>query len=226
MSKTKPLPFIKKIKEAGVSKTVLDAFMNVDRPLFFDPFFKDRFDGTDPIPVGYGEQSDNAILLAKMIDALSPQKKWTLLEVGTGSGYSTAVLSSLVNRIVTVDLNEQLAKAAKTRLLENGFFNIKFLAGDCAELDDTAGSFDAAIIHGGCTHSPYAVLNLIKKNGVAVFPMGPVLLKQITFYKNAELSGNANPFSRYKFLETCVCPPLKGQYGASAPELNIIVSPE
>ena len=225
MSRTKS-SFIKKIESTGVSKEVLNAFNNVDRPLFFDPFFKDKTDGTDPIPVGCGEQSDDAILLARMINTLSPQKKWTLLEIGTGSGYSTAVLSSMVSKIVTVEYHETLAKEAKNRLIDNGFFNIKFLAGDCAELDDRAGNFDAAIIHGGCTHSPYSVLNLIKRNGVAVFPMGPVHLKQLTFYKNTLLKDSDNPFNRYKFLETCTCPPLKGQYGAASPELNIIVSPE
>jgi len=226
MSKAKPSQFIKKVEEAGVSKEILCAFAGVDRSIFFDPFFRDRFEETAPIPIGHGEFSDDAIVLARMIGLLSPQKKWNILEVGTGSGYSTAILSQLVNRIVSVEYHEKLAKTAKNRLLDNGFFNVKFLAGDCAELDDTAGSFDAAIIYGGCTHSPYAALNLLKRNGVALFFMGPHHLKQLTFYKNSVLKDNDNPFTRYKFYETCEIPPLKGQYGAADPELNIIVKPE
>lgn len=226
MSKAKPSSFIKRIEETGVSKDIVKAFASVDRSLFFDPFFKDKFDGTAPIPIGNGEFSDDALMLARMISILSPQKKWNLLEIGTGSGYSTAILSQMVHKIVSVEFHEKLAKAAKNRLLENGFFNIKFLAGDCAELDDTAGSFDAAIIYGGCTHSPYAVLNLVKRNGVAVFPMGPLSLKQLTLYKNAVLKDDGNPFTRYKFFETREFPSLKGQYGTENPELNIIVSPQ
>lgn len=226
MSKAKPSQFIKKIEASGVSKEVLHAFEAVDRSLFFDPFFKDKIDDTAPVPIGNGEFSDDALVLSRMINILSPNKKWTLLEVGTGSGYSTAILSSMVSKVVTVEFHEKLAKAAKNRLIDNGFFNIKFLAGDCAELDDTAGSFDAAIIYGGCTHSPYAVLNLLKRNGVAVFPMGPMHLKQMTFYRNAALKDNDNPFSRYKFHETGEFPSLKGQYGAANPEMNIIVSPQ
>ena len=226
MSKAKPSQFMKSIEGAGVSKDLLHAFEAVDRSLFFDPFFRDKIDGTAPLPIGSGEFSDDALVLARMINTLSPRKNWNLLEIGTGSGYSTAVLSSLVDKIVTVEFHEKLAKAAKNRLIDNGYFNIKFLAGDCAELDDTAGSFDAAIIYGGCTHSPYSVLNLLKRNGVAVFPMGPHHLKQMTFYKNAVLKDNDNPFSRYKFHETGEFPSLKGQYGAANPELNIIVSPQ
>lgn len=226
MSKAKPSQFIKKIEASGVSKEVLHAFEGIDRSMFFDPFFKDKIDDTAPVPIGNGEFSDDALVLARMINILAPQKKWTVLEVGTGSGYSTAILSSIVSKIVTVEFHEKLAKTAKNRLIDNGFFNIKFLAGDCAELDDTAGSFDAAIIYGGCTHSPYAVLNLLKRNGVAVFPMGPMHLKQMTFYRNAALKDNDNPFSRYKFHETGEFPSLKGQYGAANPEMNIIVSPQ
>lgn len=226
MRKAKPSQFMKSIEAAGVRKDVLHAFEHVNRSLFFDSFFMDKIDLTAPIPIGNGEFSDDAVILAKMINILSPHKKWTLLEIGTGSGYSTAVLSTMVNKIVTVEFHEKLAKAAKNRLIDNGFFNIKFLAGDCAELDDTAGSFDAAIIYGGCTHSPYAVLNLLKRNGVAVFPMGPLHMKQLTFYRNAALKDNDNPFSRYKFHETGEFPSLKGQYGAASPELNIIVSPQ
>ncbi len=226
MSKAKPSAFMKKIEASGAGKDVLRAFAEVDRSLFFDPFFKDKIDDTAPIPIGSGEMSDDALMLARMISILSPAKKWNLLEIGTGSGYSTAVLSTMVNRIVTIEFHESLARSAKTRLLDNGYFNIKFLAGDCAELDDTAGSFDAAIIHGGCTHSPYAVLNLIKKNGAAIFPMGPMNLKQLTFYRNIPLKENGNPFTRYKFFETCEFASLRGQYGASNPEIGIIVSPE
>lgn len=226
MSKAKPSTFMKKIEASGASKEVVHAFAHVDRSLFFDPFFKDRIEDTAPVPIGNGEFSDDALVLARMINILGLHKKWTLLEVGTGSGYSTAVLSTLVSKIVTVEFHEKLASAAKNRLIDNGYFNIKFLAGDCAELDDTAGSFDAAIIYGGCTHSPYAVLNLLKKNGIAVFPMGPLHMKQLTFYKNAALKDNDNPFSRYKFHETGEFPSLKGQYGAANPELNMIVTPK
>ena len=131
MSKNKP-EFIKQIKSLKVSKKVLSAFESVDRSLFFDPFFKKQIWGLDPVPIGYGEKSDNVEILAKMLNYLNPAKQWNILEIGTGSGYSTALLASMSARVVSIDYNENLAKEAKKRLLDNGYFNTKFFAGDCS----------------------------------------------------------------------------------------------
>jgi len=218
--------FNKKIQELKLHAPVLHAFESVERDIFFEPFFRDKCSGFDPIPIGFGEHSDDVTILAEMLNILSPKKSWHVLEVGTGSGYSTALLSTMVKKIVTIDLHEQLALGAKKRLIDNGFFNIKFIAGDCSELDDTAGFFDAAIIYSGCTHSPYAVLNLIKPGGVAVFPMGPLHMQQITLFNNIVKGAEADPFERYKFFRTCSVPSIKGAYGASNPGLDVIISKE
>ncbi|MCL1865115.1 MAG: methyltransferase domain-containing protein [Spirochaetes bacterium] len=215
--------FRKNIRSLNLSKDILNAFESVDRTLFFDPFFIDKINGFDPIPLGYGEYSDDVTLLSKMLTILSPSKNWDVLEIGTGSGYSTALLSTMVKKILTVEYNEKLAIEAKERLMSNGFFNIKFLAGDCSELDDRAGSFDAVIVYAGCMHSPYAALNLLKKNGVAVFPMGTEMLQQIIMYKNIPLAPEDNPYKRYKFLDTCTIQSIKGVYGFNNKAVDIIV---
>lgn len=217
--------FHKNLKALHLKKEIQHAFESVDRSLFFDPYFKDKISGFEPIPVGFGEFSDDVVLLSKMLTILSPHKKWNVLEVGTGSGYSTALLSTMVHKVLTIEYNEKLAADAKNRLMSNGFFNVKFLAGDCSELDDTAGVFDAVIVHAGCMHSPYAALNLLKKNGIAIFPMGTAMLQQITFYKNITLADGDNPFKRYKFLETCTVESIKGIYGYDNAEMDIILQP-
>ena len=217
--------FQKNIKSLNLKKEILHAFQSVDRSIFFDPFFKNKIAGFDPVPVGFGEFSDDVLILSKMLTVLSPHKKWNVLEIGTGSGYSTALLSTMVNKILTIELNEKLAVTTKNRLISNGYFNIKFLAGDCSELDDTAGVFDAVIVHAGCMHSPYAALNLLKRNGLAVFPMGTAMLQQITLYKNMKLDTEDDPYKRYKFFETCMVQSIKGQYGFTNSAVDIIVQP-
>ena len=223
MSSSKnPAEFLKKVKDLNLKKEIFEAFQSVDRKIFFDPFFRDMAESFNPIPVGFGEHSDDVLVLSRMLSILSPHKKWEVLEIGTGSGYSTALLASMVKRVVTIEYHEKLAMEAKERLISNGFFNVKFIAGDFSELDDAAGYFDAVIIHAGCIHSPYAALNLLKKNAMAVFCMGTAMMQQITLYKNTE-SSDGDPFKRYRFFETCTIPSIKGKYGYSNPELDIIV---
>jgi protein-L-isoaspartate(D-aspartate) O-methyltransferase len=118
--------FNKKLHELKLHTNILHAFESVEREMFFEPFFKEKSCGFDPIPIGFGEQSDDVAILAEMLNILSPKKSWNLLEVGTGSGYSTALLSNIVKKIVTIELHEQLAIDAKKRLIDNGYFNIKF----------------------------------------------------------------------------------------------------
>ena len=67
-------------------------------------FLKIRSADLTLIPVGFGEFSDDVVLLSKMLTILSPHKKWNVLEIGTGSGYSTALLSTMVNKILTIEL--------------------------------------------------------------------------------------------------------------------------
>jgi protein-L-isoaspartate O-methyltransferase len=129
----------------------------------------------------------------------------------------------MVKKILTIEYNEKLAIETKDRLISNGFFNIKFLAGDCSELDDTAGSFDAVIVYAGCMHSPYAALNLLKKNGIAIFPMGTEMMQQLIMYRNIPLAPEENPYKRYKFLDTCTVQSIKGIYGFDNKEVNIII---
>jgi protein-L-isoaspartate(D-aspartate) O-methyltransferase len=94
--------FRKNIISLNLNKNILNAFESVDRTLFFDPFFKDKISNFTPIPLGFGEFSDDITLLSKMLTFLSPAKNWDVLEIGTGSGYSTALLSTMVKRILTI----------------------------------------------------------------------------------------------------------------------------
>jgi len=219
----KKTDFIKKVQSLDLNSAIINAFSSVERDIFFEPFFKDKISGFEPIPIGLGEHSDDVAVLAEMINILSPKRGWNLLEVGTGSGYSTAILSTMVKKITSIEFHEKLAIDAKKRLIDNGYFNIKFMAGDCSELDDRAGLFDAAIIHAGCMHSPYSVLNLLKPNGVAVFAMGPIHMQQITFYRNIIKGTDANPFARYKFFNTCNIPPIRGKYGNTGSAIDIFI---
>ena len=225
-AKGKRKKMVADLREKGITdEDVLRSIDNVPRHLFMDPAFLNHAYVDKAFPISSGQTISQPYTVAVQTSLLRVKKRDKILEIGTGSGYSTALISSMVSKVLTIDINEKLASIAKNRLISSGFFNIKFLGGDCSELDDTAGVFDAVIVHAGCMHSPYAALNLLKRNGIAVFPMGTAMLQQITFYKNANLADGDNPFKRYKFLETCQVPSIKGQYGYTNAEIDIIFQP-
>ena len=200
------------LTQADISKDIIKAICGVKRDCFFDPFFKDRiFDG-EPLPIGFGEKSDHIVTLARMIELLAPRKDWRILEVGTGSGYSTAVCSTMVSEIVTIEYKENLAKKAKERVINSGHFNVRFFAGEATELSVNLGEFDGIIIYPACSHGPLPLLALLKENGRAVLPMGPPHRQQLALY--TKFSKNWERHSaNFKFFDFCEIDSIRGQYG-------------
>lgn len=202
------------LKEADIDAGIIDAVTAVDRAKYIDPFFHNRLDELAPLPIGYGESSDDPVVLARMIALLSPQRKWRILEVGTGSGYSTAIIANMVSQVVTVEYHEQLAHSAKVLLGDQGFFNIRFFSGDASVMrQKDLDVFDAVIIHAACVHRPFGIFSMLREGGRAVFPMGPAFRQQIALYKNFPVMDHNDIFKNISFHEYCVYDSIRGQYG-------------
>ncbi len=200
------------LKKNGIKKKILDVIEQTEREKFFDPIFKEKLYTPEPLPIGFQEKSDSLPVLARMIQLLDLKKKARVLEVGTGSGYSTALLASLASEVVTIEFHEGLAVAARDRLKSSGFDNIKFYAGDGTDNREDLGFFDALIVLCGCSSNPYSVINLLNDEGSAVFPMGTPLQQQIVLFKNILSDGTA-PQSLVEFHDFCEFDSIKGRYG-------------
>ncbi len=202
---------LKLLREAKIGKPVLDAIAAVDRSKFFDPIFADRFWTPEPIPIGAGQTSDDLTVMARMIGLLAPKKKWRVLEVGTGSGYSAAVLSLLVKEVVTIEYHEELARSAKERVIGAGYSNTRFFAGDATDFDGPLGEFDGVIVFAACVRTPYFLVNTANEGGFAVFPMGPAHQQQITKFVNNPAARRMN--ENYRFYDFCTFESIRGIYG-------------
>lgn len=204
--------FIEGLRAAGIADGVLAAMASLDRPSYFDAVFADEIWGDQPIPIGLGQMSDEPLALARMIQRLNPHKNWRVLEVGTGSGYSTGVLSRLCREVVTIEAQEGLVGKAKERLITDGCHNVRYFVGEVSEdqMPDL-DFFDGIIIWAACSHTPYSVVNQLKEGGVAVYPMGPAHQQQIVRYVHRP---DAEDMTRnYSFHEFCLFGPLRGRYG-------------
>jgi protein-L-isoaspartate(D-aspartate) O-methyltransferase len=212
MKKKELKKLLETLKKNRIRKKILDVIENTEREKFFDPIFREKLYGPEPIPIGFHEKSDSIPVLAKMIQLLDLKKKSRVLEIGTGSGYSTALLASLVSEVVTVEYHEKLALAAKERLQDAGLNNIKFYAGDGTDNREDLGFFDALIVFCGCNSNPYSVINLLNDEGSAVFPMGTPIQQQIILFKNL-LSDGSIPQSKIEFHDFCEFDSIVGRYG-------------
>lgn len=201
----------KLLKKNKIKKSICDLFEKCDRKLFFDNAFKDKLFENEALPIGYGQNSDPPLILAKMLHLVKLKKKQRVLEIGTGSGYSTALLSHIADEVISIEYNENLARSAKTRITGLKRDNIRFFAGDATDLSSDLGEFDAVIIWAACHQSPIRLLDLLKDNGTAVYPQGPAHQQQICVY--SALPGLVHSAKNFAFYDFCVFNSIRGPYG-------------
>ncbi|TAL36678.1 MAG: protein-L-isoaspartate O-methyltransferase [Spirochaetes bacterium] len=204
--------FLKKLKKLKVKKPIMDAYEAVDQRHFFDAMFRDRYYGDEPLPLGFGETSDPFVSQALMLNRLAPQKKWRVLEVGTGSGYSTSLLAHLTEYVVSIEINEDLALVAKRNLAAVHVSNVRLFAGDGTEANPKLGQFDAVVVWAACIKRPVSLISRVRYAGRMVFPMGPPHQQQISLLINQPKESTEELFQT-TFHEMCLFTPLYGMFG-------------
>jgi protein-L-isoaspartate(D-aspartate) O-methyltransferase len=212
--------FFATLKKEKISKDIIAAFESVDQKIFFDTIFKSKFYGDECISIGYGMKSDNFLNLARMINYLNPRKDERIFEIGTGSGYSSAILSLLCREVVTVEINEKLAVLAKNRLYDNNYGNIRFFAGDGTTFEENFGKIDSIIIHAACRKRPVNVMRNLKDNGIVILAMGPAHIQQIVTMKNRSDISSLENFGM-EYHESGVFSLVEGPYGYDFPVLPL-----
>ena len=104
-------------------------------------------------------------LEARMLQDLAVRPTDTVLEVGTGSGYSAALLASIAQRVITLEINPELAATARTNLRNAGFQNTEVRVADGSRLSVVDGRFDVIVLSGSVAEIPHALLSLLKVGG-------------------------------------------------------------
>jgi protein-L-isoaspartate(D-aspartate) O-methyltransferase len=161
------------IEARGVrNPRVLEAMRKVERHRFI-PTDGQAFAYRDgPVPIGQGQTISQPYIVAYMTEVLEPQPTDRVLEIGTGSGYQTAVLAELVAEVHTVENVERLAKRAETILSQLDYNNIRLRLGDGHHGWPEATPFDKIIVTAAPVKTPRTLLNQLKPGGRMVVPVG------------------------------------------------------
>lgn len=159
----------KGIHHAGV----LEAIKTVPRHLFVDEALSSRAYEDTPLPIGFSQTISQPFVVARMTELLLSQGSIkTVLEIGTGSGYQTAVLAHLVETVYTIERISELVDKARKRFWELGLRNIRLMHADGSLGWPDAAPFDAILITAAVEEVPRALLGQLKEGGVLVAPVG------------------------------------------------------
>ncbi len=157
--------------EYAPSEKVLKAFSEVDRREF-SPNEHKQFAYTDQIIPLEGATISQPSLIAKMIDCLDLSGRGFVLEIGTASGYTSAVLSKLATRVDTIEYNEILANNATSVLDKLGFSNVNVHIGDGAAGYAQKAPYDSIIVTAAVKHIPVELVSQLIEGGRIVAPVG------------------------------------------------------
>lgn len=164
---------ISRLQQQGINnERVLEVMRHVPRHIFVDEALAHRAYEDTALPIGYGQTISQPYIVAQMTQLLLQDgMPYSVLEIGTGCGYQTAILASIFPQVYSVERIEALYQQARQRLAELEFYNVQL-----RHTDGTAGwpnlsyHFDRIIMTAACTEIPEALVAQLNPGGVMVLP--------------------------------------------------------
>ncbi|RJL51257.1 protein-L-isoaspartate(D-aspartate) O-methyltransferase [Pectobacterium carotovorum] len=161
------------LRQQGIQdERLLKAIEAVPRERFVDEAFEHKAYENTALPIGSGQTISQPYIVAKMTELLSLTPDSRVLEIGTGSGYQTAILAHLVRHVCSVERIKGLQWQAKRRLKQLDLHNVSTRHGDGWQGWASRGLFDAIIVTAAPPEIPRALMEQLDEGGVMVLPVG------------------------------------------------------
>lgn len=166
---------ILRLADQGIQDAaVLERIRSVPRHIFVDEALASRAYEDTALPLGHGQTISQPYIVARMTEALrAGAAVRSVLEIGTGCGYQTAVLAGLVPQVFTIERIEPLLQRAKSNLREIGIVNVRFRHGDGFEGWRAMGTYDSILVTAAPAEVPEELLAQLAPGGRLVMPVGP-----------------------------------------------------
>jgi len=206
---------LEQLESRGIQdKRVLSAFLTVPRHLFVPPVHRMRSYEDHPLPIGSGQTISQPYMVALMTQSLALRPGSKVLEIGTGSGYQTAILSHLGAKVHSIERIASLAESALRRLKNLGYTQVEVRVGDGSLGWPTAAPFDGILVAAATPCLPEILLDQLKEAGRLVVPIGSGLSQTLTVAQR--LRGELHT----EEVCGCVFVPLIGAHGFQEGEVS------
>lgn len=175
----------KQLLARGINhQATIDAMKKVPRHLFVPQSQIANAYRDSPLPIGYGQTISQPFIVAYMTKIVEPESGYTVLEIGTGSGYQAAILAEIVDSVFTIEIIPELAKTSGMLFSELGYDNIRVKAADGYYGWKEAGPFDAIVVTAAADHIPPSLIDQLKEGGKMIIPVGtPFFVQQLMLVK-------------------------------------------
>jgi protein-L-isoaspartate(D-aspartate) O-methyltransferase len=199
---------IEVIRERGIDDLeVLRVFDLVPRHLFVPDAVQHRAYEDKPVPIGFGQTASQPSLQALYMQLLKLKQTDRVLEVGTGSGYQTALLAHLAGHVYSIERLRELSARARTVLDSLRFTNIALLVGDGTVGWSRYAPYDAILVSAASPGVPQALLDQLASNGRMLIPVGDRNEQTLTLYEKTADG------IRSEEITACAFVPLVGRFG-------------
>ena len=196
------------IKLRGVEDPlVLKAMLKVKRHLFVPEDLRKEAYEDYPLPIGEDQTISQPYMVAIMTELLELKGDEKVLEIGTGSGYQTAILAEIAKEVYSVERIKSLAERAKNILDKLGYSNIKIKVGDGSEGWEEFSPYDAILVTAGAPDVPEPLFEQLKEGGRLVIPVGGRFSQ--TLVRVRKIKGK----KKVEEFFDCAFVPLIGKYG-------------
>lgn len=168
------------LRARGISdQRVLEAMLRVPRHEFAPEKYRDQAYEDHPLPIGEGQTISQPYIVASMLKTLALAPTDRVLEVGTGSGYLTALLAELAAEVFSMERHAALADAARELLGRMGYPNVRIIVGDGSRGFVEGAPYDAIIVSAAAAEVPRSLLEQLAESGRLIIPVGPADSQQL-----------------------------------------------
>ena len=187
---------------------VLDVIKGVRREAFVTEQYAKNAYADMPLPIGLGQTISQPYIVALMTQCLKLNRDCDVLEVGTGSGYQTAVLARLAKKVYTIERHHELSESAQAVLAQFNFDNVEYSIGDGSKgWPEPEKRFDRIIITAAVPHLPDPLAAQLCDGGVLVAPVGDESSQDLVIYEKKQDKLNSTYVCGCRFVK------LIGDYG-------------